>query len=174
MAHALDVFAPLCRRVHIVSGRSSASAARCDGRRPAESEVVEFGHLFGAQGDGAGRYVLLDPGYPFGARYRRDVVALGEEPGQCGLRRRGTAFGLARRLRQDRRRRSRTSSRITSAARRTQRHLNSEPWRHLKVDPFVGRVSTGRGHSQERGSESKMGSADPPPARPKLRLHLPR
>jgi len=30
---------------------------------------------------------------------------------------------LARRLRQDRRRRSRTSSRITSAARRTQRHL---------------------------------------------------
>ena len=60
------------------------------GRR---SEVVEFGHLFGAQGDGAGRYVLLDPGYPFGARYRRDVVALREEPGQCDLRRCGTAFG---------------------------------------------------------------------------------
>src|SRR6476469_2323467 len=93
VAHALDVFAPLCRRVHIVSGRSSASVARCDGRRPAESEVVEFGNLFGAQGDGAGRYVLLDPGYPFGARYRRDLVALGEEPGQCDLRRRGTGFG---------------------------------------------------------------------------------
>jgi hypothetical protein len=44
-------------------------------------EVVQPLELLGAQFDAVGGGVLLDTGYPLGARDRSDVVALREEPG---------------------------------------------------------------------------------------------
>ena len=51
------------------------------------SEVVEPFDLFGAQLDAVGGRVFLDARDPLGARDRGDVVTLGEQPGQCDLRR---------------------------------------------------------------------------------------
>ncbi len=56
-------------------------------------EVVEPFDLFGAQLDAIGGGVLLDAGHPLGAGDRGDVVALGEQPGQCDLRWCGTCLG---------------------------------------------------------------------------------
>jgi hypothetical protein len=56
-------------------------------------EVVEFADLLCGQFDAVGGGVLLDPGDPSGAGDRGDVVALGQQPGQGYLRRRGAGIG---------------------------------------------------------------------------------
>ena len=57
------------------------------------SEVVQPVDLRGAQLEAVGGGVLLDAGDPLGAGNRGDVIALGEQPGQSDLCRRGTRFG---------------------------------------------------------------------------------
>src|SRR4051812_37959337 len=56
-------------------------------------ELVEPLELLCAELDRVGGGVLLDAGDALGAGDRGDVVALGEEPGQCDLRRRGVELG---------------------------------------------------------------------------------
>jgi hypothetical protein len=53
-------------------------------------EAVELPELFGGQRDGVGGHVLLDPAHALGARNRRDVVALGQQPRDGHLGRRGS------------------------------------------------------------------------------------
>src|SRR5206468_3815239 len=56
-------------------------------------EVVELADLLCGQLDAVGGGVLLHPGGPFGAGDRGDVVALGQQPGQGHLCRRGAGLG---------------------------------------------------------------------------------
>ena len=57
------------------------------------SQVVQPLELVTAELDAVGGGVLLDAGDPPGAGDRGDVVALGEQPGQCDLRRCSTRLG---------------------------------------------------------------------------------
>jgi hypothetical protein len=56
-------------------------------------QVAEPLELVVAQFDAVGGGVLLDAGDPPGAGDRGDVLALGEQPGQGDLRRRGAGLG---------------------------------------------------------------------------------
>jgi len=58
-------------------------------------EHVEPFDLSGGQLDAVGGGVLLNPGDPFGAGDRGDVVALREQPGQSGLCRGGAPASVA-------------------------------------------------------------------------------
>src|SRR3954447_12978207 len=56
-------------------------------------EFVESGELVCAQLDPVGGGVLFDSGDAAGAGDGGDIVAAGEDPGQCGLGRRGADLG---------------------------------------------------------------------------------